>query len=76
MIFLKDGIKKMLDRADQMNHPRISTSVIKSVFSASTDDQLRHAMKQLEGENRSVRLIRKHFYRNFSFCMVIVYCII
>ena len=57
MIFSKDGIKKMLDRADQMNHPRISTSVIKSVFSASTDDQLRHAMKQLEGENRSATLI-------------------
>ena len=40
----------MLEKADQMNHPRISTSVIKSVFSASTDDQMRHAMKQLEGK--------------------------
>merc|ERR1719328_920472 len=30
-----DGIKKMLEKADQMNHNRISTSVIKDVFSAS-----------------------------------------
>ena len=44
----------MLEKADQMNHNRISTSVIKSVFSASTDDQMRHAMKQLEGENEMI----------------------
>ena len=54
IFFLKDGIKKMLERADQMNHNRISTSVIKSVFSASTDDQMRHAMKQLEGEEDEI----------------------
>ena len=42
----------MLEKAEQMNHNRISTSVIKGVFSASTDDQMRHAMKQLEGENQ------------------------
>ena len=51
----------MLEKADQMNHNRISTSVIKSVFSASTDDQMRHAMKQLEGENtlkRSLKAVR------------------
>ena len=44
----------MLERADQMNHNRISTTVIKSVFSASTDDQMRHAMKQLEGEEEEI----------------------
>merc|ERR1719226_157129 len=50
-----DGIKKMLEKADQLNHPRISTSVIKSVFSASTDDQMRHAMKQLEADAHSLQ---------------------
>merc|ERR1712156_929035 len=44
-----DGIKKMLERANELNHNRISTDVIKSIFSASNDDQLRSAMKQLEG---------------------------
>ena len=48
-LLFQDGIKKMLERAGELNHNRISTDVIKSIFSASNDDQLRSAMKQLEG---------------------------
>lgn len=40
----------MLERAEQLNRGRISTSVIKAIFSSSTDDQFATAMKQLEGK--------------------------
>jgi hypothetical protein len=40
----------MLERAEQLNRGRISTNVVKAVFSANTDDQYSAAMKQLEGK--------------------------
>ncbi len=46
----QDHVKKMLDKAEQMNRGRISTNVIKAIFSANTDEQFAAAMKQLEGK--------------------------
>jgi hypothetical protein len=43
-------MKKMLERADQLQRGRISTHVVRAVFAANTDDQLSAAMKQLEGK--------------------------
>jgi hypothetical protein len=48
---LQDYVKKMLDRADQLNRTRVSTKVLKAAFGASTDEQFHAAMKQLEGMN-------------------------
>eukprot|EP00095_Tigriopus_kingsejongensis_P011917 maker-scaffold507_size152468-snap-gene-0.36 protein:Tk11917 transcript:maker-scaffold507_size152468-snap-gene-0.36-mRNA-1 annotation:"kinesin-like protein kif28p-like" len=44
-----DHVKKMLERAEALNRPRVSTHVVKAVFSANTDDQYKQAMKALEG---------------------------
>ena len=43
-------MKKMLDRAEQLQRPRISTPIVRSVFSANTDEQMQVAMRQLEGK--------------------------
>ena len=40
----------MLERAEQLERGRISVNVIKSIFSANTDDQINQAFKQLEGK--------------------------
>jgi len=44
-----DNMKKMLERAEQLQRGRISTNVIKTFYSANSDDQIKTAMKQLEG---------------------------
>lgn len=40
----------MLDFAEKNDRGRISTHVVKAIFSAHTDDQFTQAMKQLEGK--------------------------
>jgi hypothetical protein len=47
---LQDNIKKMLEKAESLHRGRISTPVIKAIFSANTEDQINTAMKQLEGK--------------------------
>lgn len=42
-------MKKMVERAEELQRGRVSTSVIKSVLGANSDDQFAAAMKQLEG---------------------------
>ena len=49
MKLLQDHVKKMLERAEQLNRGRISTHVVKNIFAANTDDQFSKAMKDLEG---------------------------
>ena len=46
---MQDNMKKMLERAEQLQRGRISTNVIKTFYSANSDDQIKTAMKQLEG---------------------------
>merc|ERR1712241_1489878 len=41
-----DNVKKMLERADQLQRGRISTHVVKAIF----DEQFAAAMKQLEAD--------------------------
>jgi hypothetical protein len=40
----------MLEKAESLHRGRISTPVIKAIFSANTEDQINTAMKQLEGK--------------------------
>ena len=46
----QDNVKKMLERADQLQRGRISTHVVKAIFAANSDEQFAAAMKQLEGK--------------------------
>ena len=55
----QDHVKKMLERAEQLQRGRISTHVVRSIFSANTDDQYAQAMKQLEGKWKKVIKRRK-----------------
>ena len=49
-VIFQDNVKKMLERADQLQRGRISTHVVKAIFVANTDEQFAAAMKQLEGK--------------------------
>ena len=46
----QDNVKKMLERADQLQRGKISTHVVKAIFAANSDEQFVAAMKQLEGK--------------------------
>ena len=50
VLLTQDHVKKMLERAENLNRGRISTGVIKNIFAANTDEQFAAAMKQLEGK--------------------------
>ena len=50
ILILQDNVKKMLERADQLQRGKISTHVVKAIFASNSDEQFAAAMKQLEGK--------------------------
>ena len=50
ILIFQDNVKKMLERADQLQRGKISTHVVKAIFASNSDEQFAAAMKQLEGK--------------------------
>ncbi|TRY68620.1 hypothetical protein TCAL_12159 [Tigriopus californicus] len=70
-----DHVKTMLEHAESMNRSRISTHVVKAVYSANTDDQYRQAIKALEadvdGDDDSGHHSRPGSAQNSSVCVIL-----
>ena len=50
ILIFQDNVKKMLERADQLQRGKISTHVVEAIFASNSDEQFAAAMKQLEGK--------------------------